>query len=271
MVFHARFPVRFDATIAKIPRAMIEANYRNSLNSEGGQSPEFRQTQWSLVRRAASLDSPESRAALENLCRTYWFPLYAFIRRHGHSPQDAQDLTQDFFARLLAANSIARADPQLGKFRTFLLGALKHFLADAQRKADALKRGGGVEIISFNQAEAERRYQIEPLDDQTPAKIFEQRWTVILLEAAAKRLQEEFQAAGKERQFAVLKPFLSSEGDQNAYAKAGAELNHSPKTVAVAVHRIRRRFRYLVRSAIADTVSTPEEVEEEYRSLFSVS
>lgn len=250
---------------------MSETHFSNRLGSEDGQSPEFLQTRWSLVRQAAGFDSPESRAALENLCRAYWFPIYAFIRRHGHSPQDAQDLTQDFFARLLAGNSIARADPQLGKFRTFLLGALKHFLADAQRKADAWKRGGGAEIISLEQAQAEERYQLEPVDSRTPDKIFEQRWTVVLLEAAAARLREEFRAGGKERQFEVLKPFLSSEGDEDAYSQAGAELQRSAKTVAVAVHRIRRRFRYLVRSAIADTVSTPDEVEEEYRNLFSVS
>lgn len=250
---------------------MSETRIPNSLDSGGGQSPEFRQTRWSLVRRAGGFDSPESREALESLCRAYWFPIYAFIRRQGHTPPDAQDLTQGFFVRLLAGHSIARADPQLGRFRTFLLGALKHFLADAQRKADAWKRGGGVEIISFEQAQAEERYQLEPVDDRTPDKIFEQRWTVVLLEAAAARLREEFRAAGKERQFEVLKPFLSSEGDEGAYAQAGTKLNRSPKTVRVAVHRIRRRFRYLVRSAIADTVSTPDEVEEEYRSLFSVS
>ena len=248
---------------------MSETNLPSRLDSDDRESPEFRQTRWSLVRRVASLDSPESREALEALCRAYWFPIYAFIRRQGHSPHDAQDLTQEFFARLLAGKSIARADPQLGKFRTFLLGALKHFLADAKRRSSAWKRGGGVEFISFEEARAEERYQLEPVDDRTPDKVFEQRWTVVLLEAAAARLREEFRAAGKASQFEVLKPFLSSEGDEAQYSQAGAELNRSAKTVAVAVHRIRRRFRHLVRSAIADTVSTPEEVEEEYRSLFA--
>jgi RNA polymerase sigma factor (sigma-70 family) len=250
---------------------MSETNIPDNPDSESGQSPQFKQTRWSLVRRAAGFDSPESREALESLCRAYWFPIYAFVRRQGHSPHDAQDLTQEFFARLLADHAIARADPQLGKFRTFLLGALKHFLADAQRKANAGKRGGSVQIISFHEAQAEERYRLEPVDDSTPDKVFDQRWTVVLLETAAARLREEFRAAGKDRQFEVLKPFLSSEGDEATYARAGAELNRSPQTVAVAVHRLRRRFRYLVRSTIADTVSTPDEVEEEYRSLFSVS
>ena len=247
---------------------MSETNIPANLNSGSGQFPEFHQTRWSLVRRAGSLDSPESQEALEALCRAYWFPIYAFVRRQGHSPHDAQDLTQEFFARLLASNSIARADPRLGKFRTFLLGTLKHFLTDARRKATAWKRGGGVEIVSFQQAEAEERYQLEPVDERTPDKVFDQRWTIVLLEAAVERLRQEFQKAGKERQFEVLKTFLSSEGGEAAYAQAGAELKHSGKTVAVAVHRIRRRFRQLVRSAIAETVSTADEVEEEYRSLF---
>ena len=250
---------------------MSEKNISSSLDSNEGQSPDFRRTQWSLVRRAGGPGSPESREALEALCRTYWFPIYAFVRRQGHSPADAQDLTQEFFARLLASHSIARADPRLGKFRTFLLGALKHFLTDARRKKEAWKRGGGIEIVSFHQAQAEERYALEPVDARTPDKIYDQRWTVVLLETAVARLREEFRAAGKQRQFDILKPFLSSEGDEASYARAGVELNSSPKTVAVAVHRIRRRFRYLVRSAIADTVSTPDEVEEEYRSLFSIS
>jgi RNA polymerase sigma factor (sigma-70 family) len=248
---------------------MGDANIPDNFDSESGHSPQFKQTHWSLVRRAGSLNSLESRAALEALCCAYWFPIYAFVRRQGNSPHDAQDLTQEFFARLLASNSIVRADPRLGKFRTFLLGALKHFLADAQRKAGAWKRGGGLEIISFQQAEAEERYQLEPVDERTPDKVFDQRWTIVLLETAVARLGEEFQKAGKARQFEVLKTFLSSEGGEAAYAQAGAELKHSGKTVAVAVHRIRRRFRQLVRSAIAETVSTADEVEEEYRSLFA--
>jgi len=241
----------------------------NSLDSGRGQSPQFAETHWSLVRRAGGFDGRESRDALENLCRAYWFPIYAFIRREGNSSPDAQDLTQEFFARLLTGNSIARADPQLGKFRTFLLGALKHFLTDAHRKADALKRGGGVEIISFEQAAAEERYELEPMDERTPDKVFEQRWMMVLLETAAQRLRAEFEAEGKMRQFESLKPFLSNEGGEEAYAEAATKLKSSSKAIAVAVHRLRTRFRHLLLSAIADTVSTPNEVEEEYRSLFT--
>ena len=189
---------------------MGEKNISDEIGSDSGQSPQFKQTRWSLVRCAAGLDSPESREALEALCRIYWFPIYAFIRRQGHSPHDAQDLTQEFFARLLMSNSIARADQRLGKFRTFLLGALKHFLTDEQRKSDAWKRGGREQIVSFQQAEAEQRYELEPVDDRTPDKVFDQRWMIVLLETAAARLDQEFHDAGKDCQFEVLKTFLSN-------------------------------------------------------------
>ena len=238
------------------------------LDSTNGASPKFQQTQWTLI-RSAGFNSPQSQDALEKLCRTYWYPIYAFIRRNGRGPHDAQDLTQDFFARFLQTNSIVRADPRRGKFRTFLLGALKNFLTDAHRKATAWKRGGGIKIVSFEEAEAEDRYRMEPVDNRTPDQIYEQRWLVGLLETAMARLRDEFRAAGKERQFHVLKVFLSREGDDESYNAAGVELNTSGKTIAVAVHRIRRRFRQVVRSAIADTVSSPEEVEEEFRSLFA--
>lgn len=245
------------------------ASNQLSLDSANGTSPQFQQTQWSLIRRAGNFDSPDSDEALETLCRAYWFPIYAFIRLHGHTPHDAQDLAQGFFVSLLERKSIVRADPRRGKFRTFLLGALKHFLFDTRRKASAWKRGGGIEILSLEEAQAEERYQLEPVDDRTPDKVYEQRWTVALLEAGLARLREEFYAAGKERQFQVLKNFLSCEGDEGTYEPAAAELNTSASTVAVAVHRIRRRFRQVVRSAIADTVSTPDEVEDEYRNLFA--
>jgi RNA polymerase sigma-70 factor (ECF subfamily) len=241
---------------------------QTSLDSTSGASPKFQPTQWTLVRRA-SFNSPQSQDALEKLCCSYWYPIYAFIRRNGRAPHDAQDLTQEFFARFLETNSIVRADPKRGKFRTFLLAALKNFLTDAHRKASAWKRGGGIKIVSFEETEAEERYRLEPVDNRTPDQIYEERWLVGLLEIAMAHLRDEFHAAGKERQFQVLKTFLSQEGDVEAYNAAGAELNTSGKTIAVAVHRIRRRFRQVVRSAIADTVSSPEEVEAEYRSLFA--
>src|SRR5262249_26968918 len=154
-------------------------------------------------------------------------------------------------------------------FRTFLLGALKNFLTDAHRKASAWKRGGGLRIVSFEETHAEERYQLEPVDHRTPDEVYDSRWPVVLLDNAMTRLQNEFLAAGKARQFEVLKVFLAREGNEAAYEQAGAELNTTAKTVAVAVHRIRRRFRQLVRSAIAETVSTPDEVEDEFHRLFA--
>jgi RNA polymerase sigma-70 factor (ECF subfamily) len=251
------------------PRLEAITNDHVSMDSANGNSPKFQQTQWSLVRRAGDAHSPEAGAALETLCRAYWFPIYAFIRRRGHSPHDAQDLTQGFFMRLLEGNTIERANPRLGKFRTFLLTVLKRFLSDAHRRATAWKRGGSIQTISFEDAQAEERYRLEPVDNRTPDKIFEEQWTVALLETAMLRLEEEFRAAGKERQFQVLKPFLSHEATNGDYEEAAAELLTSAKTLAVAVHRIRRRFRLVVRSVIADTVSAPDQVEEEYRSLFA--
>lgn len=239
-----------------------------NLDSTSGMSPRFQATQWTLVRVAAS-DSADSRDALERLCRVYWYPIYAFIRRNGRSPHDAQDLTQDFFVRLLETNSIGRADPRRGKFRTFLLGALKHFLTDTYRKATAAKRGGGAQIVSFEELQAEERYQFEAVEERTPEQLFERAWPMVLLENAMARLRQEFHEAGKARQFQVLKVFLSEEGSDRAYEQAGAELNTNGRTVAVAVHRIRRRFRHVVRSTIADTVSTPDQIEEEFQRLFA--
>jgi len=239
-----------------------------SLDSTTGMSPHFQPTQWVLVRAAAS-DSAQSREALEELCRAYWYPIYAFIRRNGRSPHDAQDLTQDFFLRLLETDSIGRADPRRGKFRTFLLGALKHFLTDAYRKATAAKRGGHLKIVPFEEMHAEERYQLEAVEQRTPEQHYERAWPMMLLETAMGRLRQEFDEAGKTRHFQVLKVFLSQEGSDHAYERAGAELNASGNTVAVAVHRIRRRFRHVVRSTIADTVSTPDEIEEEYQRLFA--
>ena len=231
----------------------------------------FITTRWSIVLSCSdsATDQEKAQAALAELCKIYWRPVFAFICRQGNPVPDAQDLTQEFFARFLETNSIGRADPKRGKFRTFLLGALKNFLTDAHRKATAWKRGGGFQIVSFEETDAEERYRFEPVDNRTPDQVFDQRWLVGLLETAMARLRDEFSAAGKERQFQVLKVFLSQEGDDKSYEAAGAELNASAKTIAVAVHRIRRRFRQVVRSAIAETVSSPEDVEEEYRSLFA--
>lgn len=244
------------------------ANLETNDDFERNPAQQFSQTHWSVVLSAAQTSSFQA-AALETLCRTYWLPLYAYVRRKGHSPHDAQDLTQEFFARLLKNNSFAGADRQKGKFRTYLLGALNHFLADEWDKTRAAKRGGGRAIISLDDEKAEERYLQHPASDLPPDKIFARRWGLVLLEEALKRLREEFVAAGKGRQFELLKSFLTVETQDSGYVSIAAELETTTNTVAVSVHRLRQRYRELVRAEVAHTVADLGEVDEELRGLFS--
>ena len=214
--------------------------------------------------------SLQAQRALETLCRTYWYPLYSFIRREGYTTEDAKDLTQAFFARLLESHSLAAVAPQKGKFRSFLLAALNHFLVDEARRAKAQKRGGGETIISLDDLEAENRYALEPVSDLAPEKIFDQGWALAMLDRAMARLREEFAKAGKRRHFELLRQFLECETSDGAYAQAAGQLQTSTGTVAVLVHRLRQRYRELVREEVAHTVSRPGEVEEELQYLLAV-
>jgi len=229
---------------------------------------EFTQTRWSVVLLAGQPSAPDSFAALERLCRTYWYPVYAFVRRQGQTPEDAQDLTQEFFVRLLKRNFFALADPDKGRFRSFLLSALKFFLADQRDKAQAEKRGGGRTNVSLDDEGAEERYRQEPATDLTPERIFDRRWAVALLDQALRRLRAEFQTAGKQRQFDLLRPFLAEETGEGGYDPVAVELQTSPKTVAVAVFRLRGRYRELVREEVTATVAADTDVENELRALF---
>lgn len=242
----------------------------SEMNDEAGRdlARPFTPTHWSVVHSAAQTSSPQADAALETLCRTYWLPLYAYVRRQGHRPHDAQDLTQEFFARLLKNKSFAGADRLKGKFRSYLLGALQHFLADEWDKARAEKRGGRCETFSLDALEPEARYALEPSTDLTPDKVFDRRWAATLLELALRRLREEFTAAGQARHFDLLKPFLTSDAGPGGYDEVAAQLATSPATVAVAVHRLRQRYRAAVRAEIAHTVNSADELEEELRGLF---
>jgi RNA polymerase sigma factor (sigma-70 family) len=230
----------------------------------------FATTHWSAVLAAGRAASPSAAAALEQLCRTYWYPLYAFVRRQGHSPHDAQDLTQAFFARLLQKNYVAQADRERGRFRTFLLAALSHFLADEWDKARRLKRGGDREIISFDAASAEERYQLEPIDKLDAAKLYERRWVTTLFEKVLVRLEQDFRDAGKGGLFDELKNSLLAEEPGLSYAQLGARLGLTEDAVKQAMHRMRRRYRELFREEIAQTVASPEEVEDELKHLFAV-
>jgi RNA polymerase sigma factor (sigma-70 family) len=224
----------------------------------------FATTHWSMVRSAGCGRSPETDRALATLCENYWFPL----RRAGRSAEDAQDLTQEFFARLLDRRFLAKADRQKGKFRTFLLAAMKHFLADQRDRARAQKRGGGKTVISFDALDAETRYRLEPADDLTPEKMFEKQWALSLLERVLSRLDGEMAADGKATQFEALKDTLTG-ARSSSYAAVGAKLEMSEGAVKVAAHRMRRRYRALLQEEIAQTVAGADEIADEIRYLLS--
>jgi RNA polymerase sigma-70 factor (ECF subfamily) len=230
--------------------------------------PRFATTRWSLVVAAGQGDSPDARAALATLCQTYWYPLYAYVRRHGHGAEEAQDLTQEFFARLLEKDYLHDADRQRGKFRSFLLTAFKHFLSKERDRANALKRGGGRQPLSLDLPAGEQRYRLEPTDEATPETIYERRWALTLLDQVLARLRDEFLAAGKGVFFERLKVYLAGEKGPEPYARLAAEFDLTEGALKVAVHRMRRRYRELLRAEIAQTVDNPEEVEEELRHLF---
>ncbi|MBL9140015.1 MAG: sigma-70 family RNA polymerase sigma factor [Verrucomicrobiales bacterium] len=205
--------------------------------------------------------------ALEQLCRAYWFPLYAYVRRRGYDAHAAQDLTQGFFARLLERNDLAGLTREGGRFRSFLLTALNHFLVNEHEKSRTQKRGGGRLLLSLDETAAEDRYLHVPSHSDSPDGAFERQWALAVMEQAMARLAEEQAAAGKTADFEVLKPFLSREPDSGEYADLAAKLGTAPGTLAVRVHRLRERFRAMVRAVVADTVDSPWEVEAEMRHL----
>lgn len=230
----------------------------------------FVTTRWTVVLSAAQRDAPESAAALEQLCRVYWYPLYAYVRRMGKSSHDAEDLTQEFFARLLAKDYLAAVEPERGRFRTFLFMAFKRFLADEWDKSQALKRGGGLKPLSLDTSIAEHRYQAEWVEAMTPEHIYEHRWALTLLEQAMNRLQAEFRQAGKQGDFDRLKGFLTAEKGSINQAEVAASLGMSEGALRVAVFRLRRRFREVFQDEIAQTVARPDEIEVEIRHLLDV-
>ncbi len=231
-------------------------------------SPVFVTTHWSVVLSARGVDSSCSVAALETLCRVYWHPLYAYVRRRGYSTADAEDLTQAFFAWLLERNWLERADQQRGRFRSFLLTSISNFLANEWDKARAQKRGGG-QVVPLLQDGA-GGHTAEPRDNFTPEQSFEWRWALALLEQVMNRLSAEFTQDGKAELFEALKPCLLGERTAQPYTALAAKLAMTEGSVKVAVHRLRQRYRQLLRDEIANTVATPEEVEEELRYLFAV-
>jgi RNA polymerase sigma factor (sigma-70 family) len=235
----------------------------------GDKAAAFATTHWSVVLCATQETSPQARDAMEVLCRTYWFPLYAYIRRRGYDADEAADLTQEFFLRLLKKHYLAHADRSKGRFRSFLLSALNHFLANEWRRTQAVKRGSGQPPISLDHVLAENRYSLEPLSDLTPERLYEHHWALTLLDQALARLREEFTAAGQARQFDQLKGFLTTEAAESSYVAAAARLGITVGAVGMAIHRLRHRYRELVTGEIAHTVASPAEIEEEIRWLFA--
>jgi RNA polymerase sigma-70 factor (ECF subfamily) len=230
----------------------------------------FATTHWSVVLASAQGDSPQAAAALEQLCRTYWYPLYAFVRRQGRSPQDAEDLLQAFFARFLEKHYLDDVDRSRGRFRSFLLAALRHFLTDEWDKASAAKRGGRVQFFSLDSQAAESRYWEEPASDLTPEKLYEQRWACVLLERVLQQLEQDSAKAGKGHFFEALKPFLVGESRSVSYAELAAQFGVSEAALKMKVQRLRHRYQRLLREEIAHTVASPEEVEDEIHYLFQV-
>lgn len=228
------------------------------------QTAAFQTTHWSIVLQAASGDSA---AALERLCRTYWYPLYAFVRRQGHEVHDAQDLTQGFFELFLAKHYLKDVDRDKGRFRSFLLASLKHFLANEWKKANRQKRGGLVEIISFDAADAEERYQLEPADSSSAELSYDRRWARAVLDSVMAKLREEFSQAGKRDRFEPLSGFIFQEPQPDEYPRLASQWKVTESGVRSSVQRIRERYAGLFRAEIANTVSDPRDVDGEIAHL----
>ena len=235
-----------------------------------GMSREFTTTHWSVVLAAGQGESPHAAQALETLCRTYWYPLYAYVRRSGHTHENAQDLTQEFFARLLAKHYLSAVHLERGKFRWFLLSAVKRFLINERERASAVKRGGTSPHIPFDGQKAEERYRLDAADQSTPDKLFDRAWATNLIQTTYQRLEEEYALEGKGRLFEQLRVFLSGDRADLTCAEAGAELGMTEGAIKVAVHRLRRRYRDLLREQVAQTVRTAADLEEELRNLRAV-
>jgi RNA polymerase sigma factor (sigma-70 family) len=239
--------------------------------SGGGDAGVFASTHWSVVRRAGAATNIESMAALDRLCRQYWQPLYYFVRRRGYNEQDAQDLTQGFFARLLEKGAIGAADRERGRFRTFLLTALQNYLANEWDRANRQKRGGGQTPVELDHPDiAEAGYQMLPPDTASPDQLYERRWAQAVLESVLRRLRDEFDGRGGSGKFDVLKEFLFSDRGEVPYAEAAARLGLSESAAKSAICRLRQRYGVLFAEEIAQTVERPEEIDDEIRHLLAV-
>ncbi len=228
----------------------------------------FATTHWSVVQAAGHPSSSGYKSSLETLCKTYWYPLYAYLRRHGYNADQAGDYTQGFFARMMEKQSIGSADPERGKFRSFLLTSLKNFIADEYDRSQAQKRGGGKNIFSLDLESAEGQYCLEPADEMSPEKLFERSWAITMLKNTLEKLCGEYKSDRKKKQFEHLKVYLTADRQSASYNEAAEKLQMTEGAVKVAVHRLRKRYREVLKDEIAQTVSSQEGVEEEINELF---
>lgn len=235
-------------------------------SSRSGEKAAFQNTLWSRVFAAGRSDPVRSAQAMEELCRLYWYPLYAFLRRSGRDSHQARDLTQGFFHYLLKGDLLQKADPARGRFRSFLLGTLKNFVSHELEREQSQRRGGGAQIVSIDEETAEGQYAHEPASDLTPEKIFERRWALTVLDEAVRRLREEYARAGMSELILAIEPYLSGDGEVS-FAELGVRLGRSEGAARTLVCRFRERFRQLIRAVIGDTVNDLEQVEVELKHL----
>ena len=233
-------------------------------------SPVFGTTHWSVVLEAGDGSSPQAEAALTRLCQTYWLPVYAFVRKRGHSPEQAQDFTQAFFANFLEKQHVIKADRERGRFRSFLMTSVENFLRNEHDRAQAQKRGGGRQILSLDEQDAEARYLCEPMTETDPAKAFEQRWAATLLNTVLSRLQTEFGDTGRADLFEALQAHLWGDADSTPYPELAERFGLTLANVKTTAHRLRQRYRELLREEIAHTVSLPGQIDDEIRHLMKV-
>lgn len=250
----------------------VEMPLGEHVNPESGQAPakQFHTTHWSEVLAAGETGTDQAAAALGRLCQTYWFPVYAFIRKRGHSPEEAQDFTQEFFAGFLEKKYVEKAVRERGRFRVFLMSSVENFLHNQYDRAKAQKRGGGQKLLSLDCADAEERYQIEPVEETDPAKAFEQQWAATLLETVLTRLRNEFGAEGRAGLFDDLQAHLWGDAETIPYPQLAEKFGLKAGNVKTIAHRLRERYRELLREEISQTVAKPGEVDEEIRHLMRI-
>ena len=228
---------------------------------------DFATTHWSVVLSAGDEDDEHRSAALAQLCEDYWYPLYAFARRRGHQPQDAQELTQAFFAVLLEKNYVGSADAELGRFRAFLITAFKRFLSKEYDRQATVKRGGSVQFVSLNASDGESRFQVEPSHNDTPDRLFDRRWALLVTEYTMNQLATEYEQAGKTALFKKLQPALTHDIDAPSHTESADQLEMSVSAVRVALHRLRKRYQEILRAEVMKTVAHSADVEDELRDL----